>query len=277
MIDLHAHSTASDGLLSPSQLVTLAHKNGVTMLALTDHDTVAGLAEAAQACQQYGIRFVPGIEIEVEVDTGEFHLLGLGLHAWNSPWAGRVRQLQALRVERNLRIFEKMREAGIRGNYEEVEQLAVGGQVGRPHFARFLVQRGKVETVQEAFNHFLGRGQLFYEKKAALPLQEALDLVHTGGGLALLAHPLSLQLGFGELEERLIAWKSQGLDGLEAWHPGAEPRQCRRLEALARRCGLKVSAGSDYHGENRPGRKLGWTAGGLAIDDRFAEELGFPW
>lgn len=273
MVDLHSHSTASDGRLSPSDLVALAASRGLKALALTDHDTVAGLAEAQEACRTRGIRFIGGIEIEVETDSGEFHLLGLGLTQWDSAWARGLEELQARRQERNHKIFAKMADAGIRGDYDDILALAGGGQVGRPHFARYLVNRGKVDTIQDAFTHFLGRGQLFYEKKAALPLERALELVHAGGGLAIVAHPVSLQLGFSALEERLGQWKDQGLDGLEAWHPGAEPRVCRRLEKLAARWNLKVSAGSDFHGENRPDRHLGLTSGGRPIDDSILEGL----
>lgn len=273
MVDLHSHSTASDGRLTPGALVALAASRRLTALALTDHDTVAGLTEAAQACAASGLRFVPGIELEVESESGEFHLLGLGFSQWETGWVRGLAELQRLREARNRKIFQKMLEAGIVGRYEEVQDLAEGGQVGRPHFARFLVLRGKVATIQDAFTHFLGRGQLFYEKKAALPLDRALALVHEGGAAAILAHPLSLQLSMAALEEKLGEWQALGLDGIEAWHPGAEPRQCRRLEGLAARWNLKVTAGSDFHGENRPDRKLGLTAGGRPIDPKFLEEL----
>jgi len=273
MVDLHSHSTASDGRLTPSELVALAASRRLSALALTDHDTVSGLSEASEACQARGIRFVPGIELEVEAESGEFHLLGLGLNQWTTGWVAGLDELQNLRDIRNRRIFTKMQEAGILGDYEEIQELAVGGQVGRPHFARFLVNRGKVNSIQDAFTHFLARGQLFYEKKAALPLERALTLVHAAGALAILAHPFSLQMKIQDLEAKLGEWKEMGLDGIEAWHPGAEPRQCKRLEGLAARWGLKVSAGSDFHGDNRPDRKLGLTSGGRPIDPRFLEEL----
>ena len=172
MVDLHSHSTASDGRLSPGELVELAASRRLTALALTDHDTVAGLDEAADACASRGLRFVPGIELEVETDTGEFHLLGLGFQQWKTGWIEGLWELQGLREARNQRIFEKMGEAGIRADYGEILELAGGGQVGRPHFARFLVNRGTVKTLQDAFTHFLGRGQLFFEKKQRSPLRE---------------------------------------------------------------------------------------------------------
>jgi len=273
MVDLHAHSTASDGRLTPTELVSLAASRHLSALALTDHDTVAGLDEAAQACADRGLRFVAGIELEVEIDSGEFHLLGLGFRQWQSGWIDGLKELQRLRDVRNRRMFDKMTEAGIVADYQEIVDIAEGGQVGRPHFARFLVNRGKVGTIQDAFTQFLGRGQLFFEKKTALPVKRAFELVHAGGGLAIVAHPMSLQLSFVDLERRLGEWQALGLDGLEAWHPGTEPRYCRRLEGLAARWGLKVTAGSDFHGDNRPDRKLGLTSGGRPIEAKFLEEL----
>ena len=273
MVDLHAHSTASDGRLTPTELVSLAASRHLSALALTDHDTVAGLDEAAQACADRGLRFVAGIELEVEIDSGEFHLLGLGFRQWQSGWIDGLKELQRLRDVRNRRMFDKMTEAGIVADYQEIVDIAEGGQVGRPHFARFLVNRGKVGTIQDAFTQFLGRGQLFFEKKTALPVKRAFELVHAGGGLAIVAHPMSLQPSFVDLERRLGEWQALGLDGLEAWHPGTEPRYCRRLEGLAARWGLKVTAGSDFHGDNRPDRKLGLTSGGRPIEAKFLEEL----
>lgn len=272
MIDLHTHSTASDGQFSPRDLAEKAFREGLTALALTDHDTTAGLAEAGQACAARGIRFLGGIEVEIEWEAGEFHLLGLDL---KNPEAlgDALTDLQDRRLQRNRKIFALMQEAGLKGDYSEVEALAAGGQVGRPHFARFLVQRGKVESIQDAFTHFLGKGGTFYQKKAGLDLAQAIDLIHSAGGLALVAHPMSLYLSFTKLGEKLAEWKTLGLDGIEAWHPGAQPRECRRLEKLAREAGLKMSAGSDFHGDNRPDRRLGHTSGGQPISEKILEGL----
>ncbi len=272
MIDLHSHSTASDGRLSPTKLVETAARRGLSVLALTDHDTTAGLAEAQKACQEAGITFVPGIEWEIQ-HTGEFHLLGLGLQNWGGEFQDAVLFLQSLREQRNRKIFSKMQEAGLKGHFEDIEELAQGGVVGRPHFARWLVNRGKVKTIQDAFTHFLGRGKLFYEPKAGLELGQALELIHRAGGVAVVAHPFSLGLSWEALKEQLSVWKDQGLDGLEAWHPSATTAACQRLEALAASLHLKVSAGSDFHGENRPDRVLGHTAGRQPISCRFYEQL----
>jgi hypothetical protein len=275
MVDFHSHSTASDGTLAPTQLVELASQRGLVALALTDHDTVAGLDEARLACQERHLKFIPGIELEIAFEHGEFHLLGLGLRQWKTGWVEGLAELQRLRSERNHRIFSKMREAGIRGDYSEIERLAQGGQVGRPHFARFLVERGKVNSVQEAFTHFLGKGQLFYVARAGLDLEAAIRMIHEAGALAVVAHPKTLRVSQTVLETLLASAKDKGLDGLEAWHPGAEPRVARKLEALALKLRLKVSAGSDFHGDIRPERNLGLTSGGLPIEDSFLEKL-FP-
>ncbi|NNM68254.1 MAG: PHP domain-containing protein [Spirochaetales bacterium] len=273
MIDLHTHSTASDGRLDPTSLVELAHKTGLTLLALTDHDTTAGLDEAAQACQRHAISFIPGIEWEINNPNGEFHLLGLGLKNWSGGFALAVDKIQKLRHDRNQKIFARMLSAGLKGDYSEVEELAQGGQIGRPHFARFLVARGKVSSVQDAFNQFLGRGKLFWEPKVGLDFDEAIELIHSAGGQAVIAHPLSLALPWASLEEQLLLFKSRGLDGLEAWHPSASVGACRRLEEMAQRLNLIVTAGSDFHGGNRPDRRLGFTAGKRPIDCKFADFL----
>lgn len=273
MIDLHSHSTASDGRLSPRELVLLAARDGLKALALTDHDTIAGWDDAERSARETGLVFVPGVEIEIESPTGEFHLLALGLSRSCPDLEAELGRLRESREERNLKIFQKMKEAGVSGEYAEVVESALGGVVGRPHLARFLVQKGRVASVKEAFDKFLGRGQMFYEKKAGLDLARALELVHRAGGIALVAHPLSLYLSLAKLEERFTEWKDLGLDGLEAYHPGAPLAKCQQLEDLGRRLGLRISAGSDFHGDNRPDRRLGHTSGGRPIGDEFYKEV----
>jgi predicted metal-dependent phosphoesterase TrpH len=275
MVDFHAHSTASDGTLTPTALAELAHARGLSALTLTDHDTVAGLDEAQRACRERGLLFLGGIELEIAWESGEFHLLGLGLRQWTSGWVNTLQDLQRLRAERNHKIFDLMQQAGITGGYDQVERLAQGGQVGRPHFARFLVERGKVDSVQDAFTHFLGRGRQFHVPRAGLKLTSAIATLHEAGALAVVAHPKTLQVSMPHLGQLMHDWKALGMDGVEAWHPSAEPRVARRIEAMAGSAGLKVSAGSDFHGATRPDRNLGLTSGGVPIDAEYLERL-FP-
>lgn len=273
MIDLHSHSTASDGSFSPSQLIDEAKRRNLSLLALTDHDTTAGLAEAHTRSQELGIQFIPGVEIEIAWEPGEFHLLGLGLTKLNDEFQEALANLARMREDRNLKILDQMKELGVEADYGEIQKLAEGKVVGRPHFATLLVQRGIVKNRQQAFSRYLAKGKPFYAPKGALELSEALRLIKATGAVAILAHPLSLFVSWGKLPQVVEELKSQGLDGLEAWHPTAKVRSCQRLELLGKSLGLLVTAGSDFHGASRPDRRLGRTAGDREIEARYAEGI----
>jgi len=173
-----------------------------------------------------------------------------------------------------VRILERARAAGVEASMEELRALAGEGAVGRPHIAALLLARRVVRTRQEAFDKYLAKGRPWYEAKDCLGLEEALSLVKASGGLAVAAHPLSLFVSWGRLEKIMDEWREMGVDGIEAYHPTAKLPHCRRLERMARERGFLVTAGSDYHGAVRPDRKLGATAGGLAIADSYLAELG---
>jgi 3',5'-nucleoside bisphosphate phosphatase len=290
MVDLHSHSTASDGSLTPTQLVELAAERGLKALALTDHDTLDGLAEAAAAASRLAAaaleaapptanaaaapRLIPGIEIEIAFEPGEFHLLGLGIARPGAELVDAAARLSRARVERNRRILERARAAGIDVTMDDLAEAAGGGVAGRPHIAALLVSRKAVRTRQEAFDRYLGKGRPWYEAKDCLELTEAIRLVKESGALAIAAHPLSLFVSWGRLASIMDEWKELGIDGIEAYHPAAKVGQCRRLERMARERGFLVTAGSDFHGSLRPERKLGKTAGNLEIDDSYLEALG---
>jgi predicted metal-dependent phosphoesterase TrpH len=273
VIDLHAHSNASDGSFSPGELVALARKRGLSALALTDHDTVAGLAEAESAASEEGIRFIRGVEIEVEFNPGEFHLLGLDFPALAPGLAEILGVIAKKRETRNRTIVERLSAAGHELRYEELLETAGSSMVGRPHIAELLVRKRIARTRQQAFDRFIGKGKPFWEPKAAITLEEGVDLIHKAGGLAFVAHPMSLFVSWKRLRELFPAWKEIGVDGIEAWHPTARKAECERLEDLAEVHGFRVSAGSDFHGAIRPDRKLGLTAGNREIDDRFLVAL----
>lgn len=284
MIDLHSHSTASDGSLSPTELVAMARQRGLRALALTDHDTVAGLpeAEAAAAATEAlpdgsQLRLIRGVEIEIAFEPGEFHLLGLDLGPLASP-GGRelleaLKRLGSARAARNRRIMQKVMDAGVPTTMAELEEAAGGSRPGRPHIASILVKHKAAKNRQDAFSRFLAKGRPYYEPKDCLDLEEALALVKAAGGLAIVAHPLSLFASWTRLTGLFDDWKALGIDGIEAYHPVAKLGQCRRLEALGRERGFRITAGSDYHGQVRPERRLGRTAGDLPIEDSFLEAL----
>ena len=290
MIDLHTHSSASDGSLSPAALMTAAAERGLSAIALTDHDTIKGLDEARLAAKTLGIRFIPGVELEIQwpqrhsgsrpappraqpraPGTGEFHLLGLGIRDPAPSFIEALDELSRRREERNLKILETMRSMGIKADYKELK--TGGGSIGRPHFADLLVQRGIVKDREQAFSRYLAGGKPLYIAKEGLEFGRALRCIKESGGIAVLAHPMSLYVSCGRLPDLVKSLAAQGLDCLEAWHPTAKPRTCKRLEELAGSLGLCVSAGSDFHGAARPDRKLGITAGGRKIEDAVLEAI----
>ncbi|MDR2588187.1 MAG: PHP domain-containing protein [Spirochaetales bacterium] len=281
MVDLHSHSTESDGALSPRELMFAAREAGLSAIALTDHDTLAGLEEAEAAAKEAGLRFIPGIEMDIAYRGGEFHLLGLGIYGWReSGLAQTLALLQADRTRRNKTILAAMNADGVSADYAEVEAFAGGDIVGRPHFARLLVARGRVRDTEEAFQRYLKPGMPYYARRSGLCAEEAAALIHEAGGRAVSAHPLSLRLGWSAFEEKLAALKAGGIDGIEAWHSNAQKSECRRFEVIARELGMLTSAGSDFHGGHLPGRKLGRVCEGtIPIDDCFArpflQETGY--
>ena len=197
-------------------------------------------------------------------------MLGLGFTAIDPDFSHSLSQLRARRTERNLKMVDKLRDIGIPADYEEISREAGGTVVGRPHFARYLVSIGAVRDTREAFYRYLGDGKQAYEPKPSLDVEEATALVHSAGGKAIIAHPMTLGLSIAEIDELLPDWKSQGIDGIEAYHSNARWRECLKLERLAVKHKLLPTAGSDYHGPFRTDRAMGHTSGGRLIEDRFA-------
>jgi hypothetical protein len=273
MIDLHTHSSMSDGTYTPEALVDLALETGLGALALTDHDSLAGLERAAARARGTRLLLVPGVELEIACDTGEFHLLGLGLDGERSGLEDVLERVRRDREERNARMAARLTAGGIPVTVEEAAAVSGGGVVSRAHFARVLVRKGVVKRTDDAFARYLAKGRPFYVPRRTLSLGDAVALVRGAGGMAAVAHPLTLGLAGAALRQYLAHARDAGVAAIEAWHPKAAVRDCRRLERLAGSLGLAVTAGSDFHGLNVPQRRLGHTAGGLAIDDRFLSAL----
>jgi predicted metal-dependent phosphoesterase TrpH len=264
--------------LTPSELLQSAKKRGLTAIALTDHDTVDGLEEAREEAIRQGIEFIPGIELDIDYEPvtarGEFHLLGLGLNNISPGFREALADIRRKREERNLRLLERIgEELGASIDYGEVRALSGGGALGRPHFATLLVNRGIVKNQEQAFAKYLGKGQPLYIAKEKFGFARALGIIREAGGIPVLAHPLSLHIAWGRLPDFVAGLAAQGLMGIEAWHPSARVQSCRRFEALGRSLGLYITAGSDFHGNSRPDRKLGITAGGSPIGEGFLEAI----
>ena len=273
MIDLHSHSNASDGKKTPADSARYAAEKNLKVWALTDHDTFAGLHDAAAVCRETGVVFVPGIEITVNWPTGEFHLLGLGLKQRSAELTELVAELKESRDERNNHIIEKMAEEGIHATVEDLKAFCGVEQLGRPHFADYLVHIGLVKNRQAAFDRYLAQGRPWFVHHNGADLDKAIGAIKSAGGVPVLAHPLSLYVSWGKIEGVLTDIVAHGIEGIEAWHPGARVGEAMRLEELARKLGCFVTAGSDFHGEGvRADRHLGKTSGGTKIEDRFWDE-----
>ena len=275
MIDLHVHTTASDGQYSPSQIIQKAAEKNIKVIAITDHDTYAGVSEAQTEGQKLGVKVIPGIEINITFPTGEFHLLGLGLKEPSESLTILVENVIKNRNNRNLEIIEKMNADGVKLTAEELAQDFLDTVIGRPHFAAELVKYGLVKTRQQAFDQYLARGRKWYVPRVCTNLDEAIVAIQESGGVPVVAHPMSLYLSWGKLPDFLTDCYEKGVAGIEAFHPGARVTECLRLEELGRKIGYIITAGSDFHGEKiRTDRKLGHTCGGKKIDDKYYfEEL----
>ncbi|MGL4982766.1 MAG: PHP domain-containing protein [Treponemataceae bacterium] len=270
MIDLHTHSTASDGELSPADLILYAMKNKVTALALTDHDTVAGICEAKNQADIAGLAFVSGIELNIEWRTGEFHLLGYGINTECGELLAVIEDLQEGRRNRNEQIIAAMQNDGLDVHLSELIDVSKTDCIGRPHIARYLYEKKIVKTPQKAFDLYLGKNRKYFTERYGCPLEKATSAIKKAGGIAVLAHPLSLYVSWGKIDATIAELAEKGIQGLEAWHPAARVTECERLEQLAKRHNLIVTAGSDFHGQSlRKDRKIGFTGGDMPIDEKF--------
>jgi len=255
-IDLHTHSNFSDGTLTPTELVTLAREKKISALALTDHDTMAGVEEAVLAGEMLGVEIIPGIEISVLHDKVEYHILGYWADSQNSVLAEALAKLQGARSERNNKILQKLNELGIPATNEELERVSEQGQTGRPHIAKLLVRYGVVKTITQAFDDFLKKGAVAYVSRFAFTAMEAVTLIHQAGGLAVLAHPTQNDPELTRLPSVLADLVPAGLDGIEVYYPTHSHKMKKKLRALAAQHNLLLTGGSDYHGDIRPGTTL---------------------
>ncbi|MBM7865317.1 PHP domain-containing protein [Heliobacterium gestii] len=257
-MDLHTHSTASDGSLTPRELVAAARREGVGLMALTDHDTIDGVAEAREAGKELGVTVLAGVELSVDHEQREMHLLGYHIDPDHPALRAGLQQLIQYREERNPKIIELLRSMGIPITMEEVAQEAGSTVIGRPHFGRVLVKKGIVASVDEAFARYLGSGKPAYVKKERLLPEEGIALLRRAGGIPVLAHPVFLpEQSYSELLRLLQRLKAAGLAGIEAYYPEHSFDDIRKFVRLAAEIGLYVTGGSDFHGSGKPSARLG--------------------
>ena len=250
-VDLHAHSTASDGSRAPADVVREAKRIGLAAIALTDHDTVAGIAEATAAAEELGLRVVPGVELSAVEGDVETHILGLHLSDTRELEAKLI-ALRDMRRTRAERMVVRLNELGVRIDFAAVLEQAAGGAIGRPHVARAMIAEGWAVDFRDAFERYLGNGRPAYVTKERLAVSEATALIHRAGGLAILAHP-----SHSGTRERIAAFVEQGMDGIEVRHPSHSAEDTARLAALVEHFSLVPSGGSDWHGSADGPRTLG--------------------
>jgi predicted metal-dependent phosphoesterase TrpH len=257
-IDLHVHSTASDGSYRPGEVVRLAREGNLAAIALTDHDTIDGLPEAIRAGAEAGVEVIPGVEISARFPGGSMHILGYFIDYTNGLLDERLAVLKAARAERNPRIIAKLNALGIKITMEQVVRLSGGGQVGRPHVARALLESGYVRDLQEAFDLYLRNGAPAHVAKFRFPPEEAIAMIREAQGIPVLSHPFTLGLGSAfALKNLLQDLKRVGLAGIEVYYAEHTPEQQALYLKLARELGLLITGGSDFHGLNKPELTLG--------------------
>ncbi len=273
-VDLHVHSSASDGSLSPREVVAAAKAQGLRAIALTDHDTIEGLDEALAAGAALGLEVIPGIEISADHEPGSMHILGLFIDHHHPPLDKQLQVLKQARADRNPQIIAKLQKLGLAITMAEVQAVSGGGQVGRPHIAQVLVNQGYVAGFQEAFEKYIGNHGPAYVSKFRFAPRDAIAMITAAGGLASLAHPFTLEYSsIGHLKMILQQLREWGLTALEVYYPEHPPERQAQYKKLAQELGLLITGGSDFHGAIKPEVKIGLVGPGQHVGYDLVEKL----
>jgi len=244
-VDLHLHTTASDGRLTPEEVVRLAASKGLTVIAITDHDSVEGISPALKAAAAFPpLRVIPGVEINTDAPDGAVHILGYFMDYEDTEFRTTLKRLRQSRELRAQQMIDKLDGLGVHVDWQRVQELAAGGSMGRPHIAQAMLENGHISSFEEAFAKYIGRKGPAYVKRVRLSPVEAVQMVVKASGLPVLAHPADI----GDLEALLRELKEAGLVGLEAYYNGYRRSTVQRLVGLAKKHGLLTSGGSDFHG-----------------------------
>jgi predicted metal-dependent phosphoesterase TrpH len=245
LVDLHLHSTASDGKLSPAALVDKAAKIGLRFISLTDHDSIEGIAPAIEAVEAFPLlTFIPGVEISTDLADGEAHILGYYIDYTNPDFQRELLKFRDSRTGRGERMVEKLRGLGIKIDWKRVQKIAGDGAIGRPHIAQAMLEKGYIKTFEEAFDKYIGHGGPAYVEREKLTPEEAVSLILRAGGLPVLAHPFTVK----DPEAMVKILKAVGLVGIEAYYKANTPEATAATLKLADRYGLIATGGTDYHG-----------------------------
>ena len=270
-IDLHVHTTASDSTASPAEAVRLAKEAGLSAIAITDHDTVSGYAEAAEAGKKYGVEVVPGIEISTKYGRA-VHILGYYIDPDSDKLAPVLEWVVHDRDERNRKMAELMAADGLPVSYEEMHRR-FGAVIGRPHFAEVLVELGLAKDIRDAFDRYVEKGQKYYLPRNFLSIERSIEIIREAGGVPVLAHPFQYQLDDAGLRELIEHCMESGLQGMECRYSGYSVEQSKYLGRLAEEYGLIKTGGSDFHGDNKRHISIGTGTGHLEVPYKYLEKL----
>lgn len=255
-IDLHLHSSCSDGAMTPAELVQEAVRAGIRGIAITDHDTIEGIDEALEEGERQGVEVLSGVEISAYLDDIPMHILGYGFRHRDAALQQNLKKIQAARNERNDGILAKLNALGIDATRQDLRRHSQTGQTGRPHIARLLIEKKLVKTINEAFYRYLRKGSLAYVERKRLMAADAIAMITAAGGIAVLAHPLTIDQTMLSLPAVLLEMKGIGLEGVEVYYPIYSVAVRRKLIALCQQMGLLITGGSDFHGAMRNGISL---------------------
>ncbi len=256
-IDLHIHSTFSDGTKSPIEIIELASKNGLSAISLTDHDTMRGTRDMVRGGEKVGIEVVPGLELSVVHDGSPIHILGYFVDENNEQLQAGLKKIQQARDERNRKIIEKLNKLGIPVTVAHLKDLSGGGQAGRPHIGKMLIQAGVVKTLNQAFKFYLKKGRCGYVARQEFKAAKAIELIKQAGGVAIFSHPIQFDASLRSFPVFLKQLLAIGLDGVELYYPTQSPSFRKKLRKMSDPYDIIYTGGSDYHGDIRPKTSLG--------------------
>lgn len=272
-IDLHIHTSASDGTITPRETVELAGKLGLSAIAITDHDTVAGVNDALIAGEELGVKVIPGIEISAGYDDG-VHILGLFIDPKSVALRPALDWVIREREARNERIVNAMVSDGIPISIQELQTANPNAVLGRPHIAQWLMNHGYVSSMVEAFDRYLDKGRVYYRSRKRIPLSDAVSCIRNAGGVAVIAHPLQYGYEKTEMETFIRTCVDEGCRAMECIYSGYGTEQREMLVSMAAEYGLAISGGSDFHGKRKPHIQMGWGIDGeISVPDSVSEGL----
>lgn len=248
MIDLHLHTTASDGEYNPKDVIKLAKENGVDTVAIADHDTVAGLEEAIEEGKKIGVEVISAVELNANVEKGKMHILGYYMDYKDAEFVKAMESLKKDREDRNNEFIDEFHKQNVNITLEQVKKYAIGSIIAKPHFARALYDNGYIKDIEEAYTNYFNVPPMKNIKRQSITPKQAIELIKNAGGISVIAHPVTLKLDDNELDEKIKELKKYGLDGMECYNNIHTKEDIAKLKEIANKNNMLITAGSDFHG-----------------------------